>query len=129
VDKTLGLIPITVVALALTAGFPAAGSEEIAEQQSLECQVCHADVEADIQTLTDRGLYFQFVRTLDGYEQVLEKFQSCTYCHADRAGSQHLTSEGYRFRWMMEDMAGLRAWLEEHHPRPANEDESADDPD
>ena len=130
-NRKLGSLPILATPFALAiAGMPtpAVGSETIGEQEGLDCQVCHANVEAAAETLTDRGLYYQYLRTLDGYAQVLEKFESCTYCHADGVGSQGLTPEGHRFRWMMEDMVGLRAWLEENHPRPQDEGDSSDDP-
>ena len=37
-----------------------------------------------------------------------------------------LTREGQRFYWMMEDMQGLRAWLEENHPSPKTEADDSD---
>ena len=131
-NKIPGSLPFLATTLALAAAgmpAPASGSEKIGEQEGLECQVCHANVEAAAETLTDRGLYYQYLRTLEGYEQLLQRFENCTYCHADGAGSKGLTPDGYRFRWMMEDMVGLRAWLEEHHPRPRDEGDPSDDRD
>jgi len=100
------------------------GSEEIAQQEELECQVCHADPESEL--LTDQGLYFQYLGTLDGYDQVMGRFGSCTYCHVDEPGSLQLTQEGLRFRWMMEDMTGLQAWLAANHPTSDAEEEPAE---
>ena len=91
-------------------------TEKIGEQEEIECQVCHADSERTAETLTDQGLYYQYMRTLTGYDQVLQQFESCTYCHVERAGATTLTSDGHRFRWMMEDMIGLHAWLDQYHP-------------
>ena len=91
-------------------------TEEVSEQEGLECQVCHADPERSAETLTDQGLYYQYMRTLTGYEQVLQQFESCAYCHVEKAGARTLTPAGHRFRWMMEDMIGLHAWLDEYHP-------------
>ncbi len=112
----------TVVVLSFTATTLAAvsmagASEKIAEAEGLECQLCHANTEETPEILTDRGVYYQFLHTLSGYEEVLERFESCTYCHVDRAGNQALTAQGHRFRWMMEDMVGLKAWLDQHHPQ------------
>jgi hypothetical protein len=106
--------------LVLIATGMATGSEEIAEQQELECTVCHGDNEGSL--LTDQGRYFQYLGTLEGFEQVIEKFGHCSYCHVREAESVELTREGFRFRWMMEDMEGLKDWLEENHPKPADEE-------
>jgi len=34
--------------------------------------------------------------------------------------------KGDRFRWMMEDMEGLKAWLEENHPSPTKEEANSE---
>ena len=94
-------------------------SEETAAMEDLECSVCHDD--PDGRRLTDEGRYYGLMETLDGYQQVVDNFGSCTYCHVPDVGSNNLTREGLRFRWMMEDMKGLRAWLDENHPRPESE--------
>jgi len=113
-----GFIPVLVVSFLLSSGGPTGvvATEEIGEQEEIECLVCHADPEQSAETLTDSGLYYQYMRTLTGYEQVLDQFETCTYCHAEQAGAKNLTSEGHRFRWMMENMVGLRAWLDQYHP-------------
>lgn len=125
-----GLVAILTVLFAFTplGGSLAVATEKVGEQEELACNVCHTDEEQSAETLTDQGLYYQYLRTLDGYDQVLERFESCTYCHDEVAGSKRMTPQGYRFQWMMEDMAGLRAWLEENHPRPQVEGDSASDP-
>lgn len=105
-------------------GPPAFASEEIAKTENLKCTECHSDAKSG--DLIDPGHYYQYMRTLDGCESVIERFGRCTYCHLAEPGSMQLTREGHRFRWMMEDMQGLRAWLEENHPRP-QETEEADD--
>jgi len=96
-------------------------SEEIAEEQDLACDVCHVDPEAD--QLTDRGRYFEYLRTLEGYEAVIERFGRCIFCHVQEAGSEEFTQEGMRFRWMMDNMQGLKTWLDENHPHPTEEEE------
>jgi hypothetical protein len=107
--------------LGLISGVASSGaSEAIAEQEGMACSVCHVDPETD--RLTDQGRYYQSMRSLSGFEAVVQKFGRCAYCHVQEAGSLELTEEGNRFRWMMEDMEGLRAWLDENHPRPAEQD-------
>ena len=111
----------------LTLSIPgiAFASEEIAASEGdKECSVCHVDVETDL--LTDRGKYYQMMRTLEGYEAVLERFGECTYCHVKEAGSLAMTDEGQRFKWMMEDMKGLKAWLAERHPKAEGDEEGED---
>ena len=102
----------------------ASASEDIAAREELECSVCHED--PDGQRLTDQGRYYGVMETLEGYQEVVDRFGSCNYCHTADVGSNNLTREGFRFRWMMEDMKGLRAWLDENHPKP-EPDESDDD--
>ena len=118
---------LTILALTAAAAPTADATEDIAAREEVECQVCHATVEETPETLTDQGLYYGQMQTLDGSDQVLERFERCTYCHVEEAGDPNLTPEGYRFRWMMEDMVGLRAWLEENHPQPAEEEPAEDD--
>ncbi len=110
------------IACAFALAAPTGASEAIAEQEALDCMTCHPD-EEDHLLLTDQGHYYQLAGTLEGFEVVLEQFGSCTYCHVREAGSSEMTREGQRFQWMMQDMVGLRAWLEERHPRPASESE------
>ncbi len=96
-------------------------SEDIASQEELDCPVCHQDPEGEL--LTDQGRYYGLMRTLEGYRQVVDQFGGCGYCHVPDVGSNDFTREGLRFRWMMEDMKGLRAWLEENHPTKREVDE------
>lgn len=110
-----GVCLILMILFAL-GGVPGWASEETAEQENLKCQVCHP--EQGVELLTDKGRYFQYMGSLDGFDPVMEKFGSCVYCHVQEVDSVKLTREGQRFRWMMEDMDGLRAWLEENHPKP-----------
>ena len=123
------LILTSIVPMVIVSGPVAMATEKISEQEGIECQLCHADLEQRAETLTDQGLYYQYLETLEGYDQVVEQFENCTYCHAEQAGAKTLTGEGYRLRWMMQDMAGLRAWLDEYHPRPDQEDETAGESD
>lgn len=113
---TQGPSLVLAVLLALVTGAAGWSSEETAEQEGLECQTCHADEGTEY--LTDEGRYFQYMGSLDSFDQVMEKFGSCIYCHVQETDSVKLTRQGQRFRWMMEDMEGLKAWLEENHPSP-----------
>ena len=116
---------LILVGLFALAGVSVQASEETAEQEGLECQVCHADQGTEL--LTDQGRYFQYMGNLDGFGPVMERFGSCIYCHVQEADSVDLTREGYRFRWMMEDMEGLKAWLEENHPSPTKEEANSEE--
>lgn len=128
--RAFGQIPVqmTLLLILIVTG-RAEATDEIGAQEETDCALCHLDPEQGAETLTDQGLYYQYMKTLDGYGQVLERFDRCTYCHVDRAGDQALTPQGHRFRWMMDDMAGLRAWLEENHPRPENDEGGEDSSD
>ena len=57
---------------------------------------------------------------------MLERFGECTYCHVSEAGSLAMTEEGKRFKWMMDDMKGLKLWLIEQHPSADTEEGDAD---
>jgi len=123
VKSKTGLVTGLTILLMVTSGISVVlATEEIGEQEEIDCQVCHADLDQSVETLTDQGLYYQYMKSLAGYERVLERFNTCSYCHVDKAGSPALTAEGHRFQWMMEDMVGLRAWLDESHPRPAEKE-------
>ena len=116
------MAPSTVaLALLLAAGSPLDADEMIAEREGLECAVCHQECDDDEVLLTDQGRYYQLLDTLEGYELVLERFGECGYCHVAEAGSTSLTREGLRFQWMMEDMVGLRHWLDDAHPKRSDE--------
>jgi len=115
-QKAMGFGLLLLGLFSLGFGHTIWATEEIAQQESLECQVCHPDQGAEL--LTDQGRYYQYMGSLDSFDQVMGKFGSCIYCHVQEADSVKLTREGQRFRWMMEDMEGLKAWLEENHPSP-----------
>ena len=123
IDRPAALVAIAILAFAAPA---AHATEAIAKQVQIECQICHEDPDQGAEALTEQGVYFQLMDSMTGYEQVIGRFEKCTYCHSEKAGDQSLTAEGYRFRWMMEDMVGLRAWLDENHPQPAPEEPEDD---
>jgi len=113
--------------LYLASGPQAQASNAIAKKTSLQCTVCHD--KPGSRRLTNQGLYFQQLRTLDGYEQVVA-FGECVTCHDRKPGSKVLTPTGRRFLSVVKDMKGLRQWLQENHPgmQPAPPDTATPPP-
>jgi hypothetical protein len=110
-----GLVLTVTMALSWTGGGrPARASNKLAKQTGLECTVCHDKPGSKL--LTDRGKYFEEMRTLDGYDDVVVAFADCTSCHEKKPGSRKLTERGERYAWVVNDMEGLRQWLRENHP-------------
>ena len=70
---------------------------------------------------TDRGKYYELMRTLDTYDEVTELFGECTSCHSRKPGSQKLTAMGRRFPHLVEDMDGLKQLLDTEHPTSVEE--------
>jgi hypothetical protein len=105
------------VAVALFAGSLASGTEKVGKQEGVSCTVCHDKPGSKL--LTDQGKYYETMRTLAGFEELKATFGACTSCHVTKPGSQKLTAKGKEFRDMVQDMEGLGAWMQEHHPKPA----------
>lgn len=103
------------LAAALVAGLgtPVQASNQIAQETGLTCTECHD--KPGSRRLTDKGLYYEATRTLEGYQQITD-FAECTSCHVRKPGSKRLTATGRRFAAAVKDMNGLRRWLEENHP-------------
>jgi hypothetical protein len=99
--------------LYLLSGPQAQASNDIAKKTGQQCSVCHD--KPGSRRLTNKGLYFQQLGTLDGYDQVVA-FGECVTCHDRRPGSKKLTPTGRRFLSVVKDMKGLRSWLEQNHP-------------
>lgn len=115
--KPTTIFPILLLAAILVslAGLPAGASNRIAEQEGLQCTVCHD--KPGNKRLTDRGLYYEKMRSLDGYDEVIAAFSECTACHVTRPGSKKLTDRGRVFAFAVRDMEGLKQWLRESHPQ------------
>lgn len=114
--KSTWIIPTALLlgaALAAVLGEPARASNQIAKDTGITCTECHD--KPGSRRLTDKGLYFEATRTLDGYQQLTD-FAECTSCHVRKPGSKKLTATGRRFAGAVRDMDGLRRWLEENHP-------------
>lgn len=94
----------------------ASGTEAIGKQEKLECTACHD--KPGSKRLTDRGKYYETLRTLDGWADLESTFGACTHCHVSKPGSMKLTREGQRFREVVRDMAGLGEWMKQRHPAP-----------
>lgn len=107
--------------LALAAAVLVAGagmaSERIAKDTGKTCTSCHDKPGSKL--LTDRGKYFESMKTLEGYDTIKGSFERCTTCHVRRPGSMKLTERGRQFAGFVKDMAGLNQWMREGHPMPA----------
>lgn len=120
------IVMVAVVAIALGwQGQTALASNEIAEAENLVCTSCHDKPGSKL--LTDKGKYFELMRTLDTYDEVTELFGQCTSCHSRKPGSTKLTSMGRRFSHLVEDMDGLKTLLETEHPTSVEEIDPAGD--
>lgn len=114
--RTFYLTAAVLAALALlyVAGGPQAqASNEIAKRENLQCTVCHDKPGSKL--LTAKGLYYQQIGSLKGYDGVVA-FGDCVTCHDRRPGSKKLTPTGRRFLSVVKDMKGLRLWLQQNHP-------------
>lgn len=101
------------------AGMPAGASNKIAQSEGLQCTVCHDKPGSKL--LTDRGVYYEKMRTLDGYDEVVAAFSECTACHVNKPGSKKMTDRGRAFAFAVRDMEGLKQWLRESHPQMRGE--------
>lgn len=114
--KRTSILAILLLAVLITAALgsgPVLASNAIAEKEGLACTICHDKPGSRL--LTDRGKYYESFGNLDGYDQIAA-FAECTGCHVRKPGSRKLTSTGKRFAWAVQDMEGLRKWLEQEHP-------------
>jgi hypothetical protein len=107
---------LIVVAVLATAPAGTLATEKLAEQEKVECTVCHAKPGG--KKLTDKGKYYETLRTFEGYDKLTEKFGNCLYCHKRKPGSKKLTKEGKRIAEVVRDMNGLFEWLREGHTGP-----------
>lgn len=104
------------VAVALFAGTLASGTEKLGKQEGLSCTTCHDKPGSKL--LTDKGKYYESMRTLSGFEDLKATFGACTSCHVSKPGSKKLTTQGRNFRELVKDMEGLREWMKQNHPTP-----------
>ena len=105
---------VALVALLLTAPALHASNAISKKENGMVCTTCHDKPGSKL--LTDQGKYYELMGDLDGLAQLESEFSKCTRCHKRKPGSTKLTSVGERYRWMIEDMQGLKSWLQEQHP-------------
>jgi hypothetical protein len=108
-------VPI-VAAVLVTLGAGTLATEKLARKENADCTVCHK--KSGGKKLTDKGKYYETLRTFNGYDKLTEKFGNCLYCHKHKPGSKRLTKEGKRIAKVVKDMNGLFEWLQEGHTGP-----------
>ena len=113
-------IPVLAVLLLLGASWVLA-TEDLCEQMDMKCTQCHD--KAGSKLLTDRGVYYESMRTVDGYDEVKSSFGKCTTCHARKPGSTKLTKQGKEFASVVDNMTELQEWLTTNHPETESKDQ------
>lgn len=111
---TAGLLVAALAGAALIFGTPARGTNQIAHDQGLACTVCHDKPGSKL--LTNKGKYFELMRSLDGYDEIKADFGACTTCHVRRPGSHRLNRKGRELAAAIRDMNGLRELVMKEHP-------------
>jgi hypothetical protein len=71
-------------------------SEDIAKKEGQKCTACHD--KAGSKLLTSKGKYYEYKKTLAGYDDVLKQYKKCTTCHAKEPGSTKLTAKGQEMK-------------------------------
>lgn len=99
-------------------------TNQLGKELDLACTSCHDKPGSKL--LTDRGKYFELMRTMEGYDEIVDTFQECTACHVRKPGSERLTPRGRRLSRVIRDMEELRAWLVSAHPAGEGTEETAD---
>ena len=112
------LVILSVAAL-LAGGMSVLATEDLGKEPGLNCTACHD--KAGSKKLTDKGLYFETMRTMDGYDQLHANFGRCTACHVKNPGSDKLTKKGKKVGEVVDDMDDLREWLKSGHPTPSDD--------
>jgi len=114
--RSVKLGVLTLVGLLAASGAGTLATEKLAGKENVDCTVCHK--KAGGKKLTDKGKYYETLRTFNGYDKLTEKFGNCLYCHKHKPGSKRLTKEGKRLAQIVKDMDGLFEWLQEGHTGP-----------
>lgn len=107
-------IPVLVVAVVLVTAPSADATKKLAGETDRVCTVCHDKPGSKL--LTDQGKFFETRRTLEGYDELMEEFGSCTHCHSRKPGSMKLTKAGKQHKQQLavNDMEELCNWIKEH---------------
>ena len=101
---------------------PASATKTLAEQEDANCTACHDKPGSKL--LTDKGKYYESVRSLDGFDEIRGTFGQCTRCHNSKPGSPDLTGDGKKIRSVANDMEELKAWVLSQHPAPPPVDDA-----
>jgi hypothetical protein len=113
--KNMKLVVLTLAVALVFGGSWLLASEEIAKAENARCTACHDKPGSKL--LTDKGKYFETVRSLEGFNELEAEFGRCTHCHVRKPGSDKLTREGKKLAEVVNDMTELKAWLEKKHPK------------
>ena len=118
--ETMKTTTLTLTVLVLAAGITISGtamaSQEIAEQEQMVCTACHDKPGSRL--LTDQGKYYEWMGTVDGYDEIEAAFENCTSCHVRKPGSKKLTKTGQHFAVVVGNMEGLRNLLHREQEIP-----------
>jgi cytochrome c553 len=118
--KKMSKIVVVALALALLSGTTwILADQEIATKTDQRCTACHDKPGSKL--LTDMGLYYEMMGSLDGFDNLKGSFGRCTACHAKKPGSDKLTAEGKKMADLVDSMEELKKWLEENHPEAAKD--------
>jgi cytochrome c2 len=88
----MGLAALTMAALGALATVPTLAGDDLAKKERVRCTACH--VKSGSKLLSDKGKFYEYKRTFEGYDQILRKFKKCTVCHVNEPGSAELTHAG-----------------------------------
>jgi hypothetical protein len=119
--KNMKLVVLTLAVALVFGGSWLLASEEIAKSENLRCTACHDKPGSKL--LTDKGKYFETVRSVEGFDELQAEFGRCTHCHVRKPGSDKLTKEGKKLAEVVNDMTELKAWLAEKHPTSEEKEE------
>lgn len=98
----------------LLAGISVDATEEFTKVEEVSCTVCHDKPGSKL--LTDKGKYWEEMRSFEGYEEIVGAFQQCTSCHVRKPGAKKLTPFGRRISRVVDEMEDLKEWLQTGHP-------------
>jgi hypothetical protein len=90
--RHLAVAVTVVLTTILLAPVPSFASPEIAKKEGLKCTVCHD--KAGSKLLTSKGKYYEYMKTLTGYDDVIHQYKKCTTCHSKEPGNATLTKKG-----------------------------------
>jgi hypothetical protein len=87
---------LSALTLAGLATLPVLATEQIASKEGVKCTVCHE--KRGRPEFSDKGKYYEYKRTLEGYDVIVRKFKKCTLCHVKEPGNSQLTHTGMELK-------------------------------